>query len=48
MCMSVLTAWMPVYHVHAYSLWRSEEGLDPLELELQLFESRCVGARNQT
>lgn len=46
MCMGFLAARMPVYHVCASSLWRPEEGTDPLELELQIFMSHCVDAGN--
>lgn len=36
MCMDVLTACVPVYHVGAwYTRWPLEEALDPLRLGLQ-------------
>ena len=37
---------MYVHHMHAWSLQRSEEGEQPLELELQTVVRHHVGAGN--
>jgi hypothetical protein len=37
---------MYMHHVHAQCLWRSEEGVRSLELELQTFVSHHVGTGN--
>jgi hypothetical protein len=38
---------MYVCHMYAWCPWRPEEGATPLELELQMIVSCCVGAGNQ-
>lgn len=42
MCLGVLSACMPVHHLHAWYLLMPEEG--PLELELLVVMGHHVGA----
>jgi hypothetical protein len=42
MCMSVLLACVCMHHRHTRSLLRSEKGINPLDLELQVVELPCV------
>ena len=43
MCMSVLSAYMSVYHMCAWCPWGPKERVsDPLELELQLLAAMWV------
>lgn len=41
-----LSACMYVHHAGAWSPWRSEEGLDPLELESQMTVTHQVSTGN--
>lgn len=45
--MCVFPESMSMYHLYACCLWKPEEGLDPLELELLMTVSRHVDAGNQ-
>lgn len=47
MCIDALLTRMPVHHMHAWSLERTEVGIKPLRLELQNIVSH-VGAGHQT
>ena len=47
MCVSVLTAYMCVHHVCASHLQRLAEGIESLELELQVFVNCPVGTVDQ-
>lgn len=37
-----------VYHMHVQFLWKSKEGVDPMELELGVIVSHHVGTGNFT
>lgn len=42
MCIGVLPACISVYHVCVWCPWSPEEGVDPLEVELQMLVSCFV------
>jgi hypothetical protein len=39
---------MPMHNMRAWCLWKMGEGIDILELELQMVVSHCVVFGNQT
>lgn len=46
MWLCVLSPCLPVHHTHAWCPWRPEDGLGPLQLDLQTVVSCRVGAGN--
>lgn len=47
MCMNILAAFLYVHYNYTCCHWRSEEGTDPLELELQMGLSHLVSTGYQ-
>lgn len=47
MCMGVLPVSVFVYHMSFCGLWKPEEALDPLKLDLQIVVSYHVSASKQ-
>lgn len=43
----ILPTYMYVYHMSTWCQWRPEEGVGPLEMELQVAVSHHVGAGNR-
>lgn len=48
MCMGILSVYMLIYHVHIWYPGSQKRAWDPLELELHIVMSSCVGAVDRT
>lgn len=48
MCITILSACMPVYHIHTWSPQSPERVLNALKLELQTVVSHPMGGMNLT